>query len=547
MWMARIDRGKDRDNGKEVDMWSAKLKVVLCLLAGVVCMVAGGTAKNVFVMSHTQEFGTIDPARGTDYTESYAMLNIYDALVFPSPTGEVLPHLAESWTISNDGLAYTFQLREGVKFHDGTDLTAEDVVFSMKRMLALKDGYSWLWLGIVEDVTAADPYTVTFRLSKPYAPFLSTLVWFFVVSKDAILAHTQPGDYGEFGDYGTHWLATATDEDAGSGPYKLRAWDRGREIVFERFPEYWGGWPHGSKHFDEVHSIYLPETATVKTMLRTGELTMVEHWRTYPDYQDMAKIPGVKVLCFLSPEELSFKINTKKPPTDDIHIRRMLAWAFDYQAVVDVLEPGSAQARGPIPVTIPGHNPRVFQYHMDLDKAREELEQSKYYPNVPPIDLVLPSGLENRRKMAVRFKENLEKLGVTLNISIEPWGRMTDLATTVETTPNIMVTSVSSNYADPDSYFHCMYHSRAAGTWMSSEWLQSPLVDELIDKERTTVDPEERELIMNILQHTIVEYCPDIFVYVMPLRVAVQDYVKGFTYRPVMSFYYYFRDWWYEK
>ena len=522
MWMARIDRGKDRDNGKEVDMWSAKLKVVLCLLAGVVCMVVGGTAKNVFVMSHTQEFGTIDPARGTDYTESYAMLNIYDALVFPSPTGEVLPHLAERWTISNDGLAYTFQLREGVKFHDGTDLTAEDVVFSMKRMLALKDGYSWLWLGIVEDVTAADTYTVTFRLSKPYAPFLSTLVWFFVVSKDAILAHTQPGDYGEFGDYGTHWLATATDEDAGSGPYTLKAWDRGREIVFERFPEYWGGWPHGSKHFDEVHSIY-------------------------PDYQDMAKIPGVKVLCFLSPEELSFKINTKKPPTDDIHIRRMLAWAFDYQAVVDVLEPGSAQARGPIPVTIPGHNPRVFQYHMDLDKAREELEQSKYYPNVPPIDLVLPSGLENRRKMAVHFKENLEKLGVTLNISIEPWGRMTDLATTVETTPNIMVTSVSSNYADPDSYFHCMYHSRAAGTWMSSEWLQSPLVDELIDKERTTVDPEERELIMNILQHTIVEYCPDIFVYVMPLRVAVQDYVKGFTYRPVMSFYYYFRDWWYEK
>jgi len=77
--------------------------------------------------------------------------------------------------------------------------------------------------------------------------------------------------------------------------------------------------------------------------------------------------------------------------------------------------------------------------------------------------------------------------------------------------------------------------------------VQSPLVDELIDKERTTVDPEERELIMNILQHTIVEYCPDIFVYVMPLRVAVQDYVKGFTYRPVMSFYYYFRDWWYEK
>ena len=183
---------------------------------------------------------------------------------------------------------------------------------------------------------------------------------------------------------------------------------------------------------------------------------MVEHWRTYPDYQDMAKIPGVEVLTFLSPEEMSFKINTKRPPTDDIHIRRMLAWAFDYETVIQTLEPGSGPARGPIPASIPGHNPRVFQYHMDLDKARQELEQSKYYPDVPTITLVLPTGLENRRKMAVRFKEKLEPLGVKLDIHIEPWGRMTDLATTVETTPNIMVTSVSSNYPDADTYLNCM-------------------------------------------------------------------------------------------
>jgi len=149
--------------------------------------------------------------------------------------------------------------------------------------------------------------------------------------------------------------------------------------------------------------------------------------------------------------------------------------------------------------------------------------------------------------MAVRFKEKLEPLGVKLDIHVEPWGRMTDLATTVETTPNIMVTSVSSNYPDADTYLNCMYHSRGSGTWMSTEWLQDPLVDQLIDQERTTLDPEERAHIMNVAQAVIVERCPDIFVYVMPLRVAIQDYLKGFTYRPVMSFYYYFYDWWFEK
>lgn len=530
----------------------AKSVVFGVVVLGVAITIVGtdigvGVAKNIFTMSNTQEFGTIDPARGTDYTESYGMLNVYDPLVFPSPTGKIEPKLAKSWTISADGLSYTFELRQGVKFHDATELTAEDVKFSMERILALKDGYSWLWSGIVKEVTVDGPFKVTFHLSKVYAPFLSTLPWLFIVNKDVILAHKQPGDFGEFGDYGTNWLAVTTNEDAGSGPYTLIAWDRGREIVFERFPDYWGGWPHGDKHIDEAHSIFLQETATVKTMLRRGELTMVEHWRTYPDYQDMAKISGVEVLTFLSPEEMSFKINTKRSPTDDIHIRRMLAWAFDYETVIQTLEPGSGPARGPIPASIPGHNPRVFQYHMDLDKARQELEQSKYYPDVPTITLVLPTGLENRRKMAVRFKEKLEPLGVKLDIHVEPWGRMTDLATTVETTPNIMVTSVSSNYPDADTYLNCMYHSRGSGTWMSTEWLQDPLVDQLIDQERTTLDPEERAHIMNVAQAVIVERCPDIFVYVMPLRVAIQDYLKGFTYRPVMSFYYYFYDWWFEK
>jgi len=119
----------------------------------------GSVGRNVFTMSHTQEFGTIDPARGTDYTESYAMLNLYDALVFPASTGEIEPKLAESWTISSDGLGYTFFLRQGVKFHDDTELTAEDVKYSVDRMLALQDGNSWLWADFVTEVTVDAPYT----------------------------------------------------------------------------------------------------------------------------------------------------------------------------------------------------------------------------------------------------------------------------------------------------------------------------------------------------------------------------------------------------
>jgi len=528
--------------------------LVLTLSSGLAAFAAGEkeaekpvVERNILTMSANQEFGTIDPQRGNDWTESMAMVNVYDALVFPNTEGDMEPKLATDWSASPDGLVYTFNIRKGVKFHDGSEVTAEDVSFSMDRALALNEGYAWLWSDVMDKVTVDGKYKVTFQLNKPFAPFLSTLAWLFIANKDLILAKKGPGDFGEFGDYGAEWLSVTTNEDAGSGPYKLKAWDRGREIVFERFPDYYEGWPHGDKSIDEVHVLRILESATVRTMLRKGELTVVEHWRTSSDYDEMEGYPNAHVISFLSPEELSFKINTKRPPTDDIHIRRMLAWAMDYKSVLEVLEPGSGPAKGPIPEVIPGHDPTVFQYSMDLDKAREELKQSKYYPNVPPIELVLPTGLENRRKMALRLQENLSKLGVQLNVNQELWGRMTDLATTAESTPNIMITSVSANYPDPDTYLYCMYHSRAVGTWMSTEWLQDPAVDRLIEQERVTLDPEERGRIMNELQHMIVDRCPDIFVYVMPLRAGVQDYLKGFTPRPVMSFYYYYHDWWYEK
>ncbi|MCK4246781.1 ABC transporter substrate-binding protein [Candidatus Bipolaricaulota bacterium] len=524
---------------------SSVIVVVLALVLGFGCFsLAAGP--NILTMSCNQEFGTIDPQRGNDWTESMAMVNVYDALVFPNTAGDMEPKLATTWDATPDGLIYTFTVREGVKFHDGSEVTAEDVKFAMERALALKEGYSWLWADVVEEVTV-EGNTVTFRLNKPFAPFLSTLAWLFVANKDLCLANKKPGDSPEYGDYGAEWLSVTTTEDVGSGPYTLKAWDRGREIVFARFGDYFEGWPQGDKSIDEVHVLLIRENATVRTMFKKGEMTIVEHWRTYSDYEEMDSYPNGSVISFMSPEELSFKINTKRAPTDCIHIRRMLAWAMDYDAVLNIIEPGSGKTRGPVPDVIPGHNPRVFSYYMDLDKAREEMEQSKYYPNIPPILAVAPTGLENRRKMALRLQENLATLGVTLNISMELWGRMTDLATTPETTPNIMITSVSANYPDPDTYLYCMYHSKAVGTWMSTEWLQDPLVDQLIEQERVTLDPEERAHIMNVLQHIIVERCPDVYVYVMPLRAAIQDYLKGFTPRPVMSFYYYYHDWWYEK
>ena len=529
-----------------MNRFSILLVTLLVLLAGFGC-VGQAAEQNILVMSVNQEFGTIDPARGSDYTELLAMYNIYSSLVFPDSAGVSQPKLAESWTASPDGLTYTFKLKKGVKFHDGSELTAEDVKFSMDRMLALRDGYSWLWSKIMKETTVEDSYTVTFHLSEPFGPFVSTLPLFSIVNKDIILAHKELGEFGEFGDYGSNWLSITETEDAGSGPYKLKAHDRGHKIVLERFPNYFEGWSHGDKSVDEVHMVLLHENATVKMMLRKGELSLVDHYRTYEDYREMESYPNAKTIAFDSSYIVAAKINTKIAPTDDIHIRRMLAWAFDYKMVTDVIREGSPQARGVIASTIPGHNPRVFQYHYDLDKAREEMMLSKYYPNIPDIVITYPTGTEDRRKMALLLQESLAKIGVNLVVREEEWGRITELVTTVGTTPNICITSQTPTYPDPDALLYAMYHSDAAGTWMSSEWLHNPIVDQLIDQERITVDNEERMHIMNIIQQIIIEECPDIFIDNMVVHNAMQNYVMGLTWRPIMSAWYYFHDLWFEK
>ena len=180
----------------------------------------GPPAKDVsFTYLEGQEVTTIDPAKHTDESALHAVINMYDPLLYPKVgenSMEPGPHVATSWRVTDGGKTYTFQIRKGIKFHDGKELTADDVVFSLQRMLALKKGFSWLWNNVLtaEQVRASGPGTVVFTLNQPYAPFLSTLTQLFIVNRDQVLANKKAGTFGELGDYGEAYLGEKT---AGSG------------------------------------------------------------------------------------------------------------------------------------------------------------------------------------------------------------------------------------------------------------------------------------------------------------------------------------------
>jgi peptide/nickel transport system substrate-binding protein len=320
-----------------------------------------------------QATATLDPAKHTDETQSLIVMNLYDPVVYPTKGGPPTAHLAESWTVSPDGLTYTFKIRKGVKFHDGSELTAEDVAFSIARIIRMGKGFAWLWKDILkpENAVATDPTTVQFKLDAPYAPFLASLTQLFVVNKKLILANKKDGPYGEFGDYGEDFL---NKTDAGSGPYMVEAYQPGNQVVFRKFDAYWRGWK--PNQIDKAVMRIIGEQATIKLMLQKGELDMAEQWLTPEAFAELKKSPGVVVKEDPSAQLFFLSMNNTKAPLNDVNVRRAISYVFDYETATKEIFGGAAQARVPVPILMPGHNEKTPMYKRDVAKAKDLLAKA---------------------------------------------------------------------------------------------------------------------------------------------------------------------------
>jgi len=488
--------------------------------------------KVVFTYLEGQVIGTIDPAKHVDESSLHAVINLYDPLLFPKieeGSMEPGPHVARDWEVSPDGKTYTFYLRDDIKFHNGDLLTAEDVKFSMDRNLALKKGFSWLWQGVVKETEVIDEHTVAFHLEQPYAPFLSTLIQLFIVNKDEVLAQKQDGEFGEFGDYGQAYLE---NNEVGSGPYKMKSWNRGSEFVFEKFEDYWKGWEPGQ--IDEVHYKIVLEEATKKTMLKSGEADMADQWMSIESFEELEKTPGVVVDKAPSVQLFHLPIHTQKPPTDNIHVRRAIAWAFDYETANEIM--GGVQAQGPVPNLAWGHKDDVFVFHRDLDKARQELAESGYKPGEIKLQYVYASSVPVERKIGLLLKSNLEEIGIEVEIIPEPWARMTEMAASKETTPHFMAIYDTLKYPHADSHTYGLYHPDSHGSYRSTAWLDVPEITQTLEAARRAVDPAEQLELYKKVQELVVEQVPSIYVTNPMHRIAYRDYVEGYTFVGLLGY-----------
>jgi peptide/nickel transport system substrate-binding protein len=502
--------------------------------AGMICLTAPlAEAKTSIIVTATQIFGTIDPAKVKDYTEYMAAVNLYEGLTAVDPKGNILPLLAEKWDISDDSKKYTFHLVKNATFADGKPVRAQDVVYSLQRLIAINKGPAFLFAGLIapENVKALDDHTVEITLNRVYAPFLATTPLILVANSEAVKASAKDADK-----WGEDFLA---NKAAGSGPYTVASYDRGGELVIERNDKYHVGFP--SHPIDEVRFIVTKDEATVKAMAQRGELGMSARAQASETFDAIAKMPNYRIVGNPTASGFYLKLNHKVAPTDDIHIRKAIAYAIDYKTVRDQLYPG-VELRGPLPPAFgDAFASDLPAPEFNLEKAKAEFKQSKYAKGGKvPITHSYIQTLQFEEEIGLLLKAALDEVGFDVKLQPDQWNRITELASKPETTPAITQIFNGPTYPSPDSMFYVQYDSKGAGTWSSMSWAQTPEVDALIDKARGETDVAKQNVIYKELQHKLVDDQSDVYLLASYERQAMHKCLDGYQWVPIQSFGYNF-------
>ncbi len=477
-----------------------------------------GTAEKMIRIS-ADSTPVIDPAIGISNSASIAFVNLYDSLVFPDGE-DVKPLLAENWDISEDGTEYTFHLKKGVKFHDGDELKASDVVFSTKRLLTIGEGFAYVYSDIIKDVTAVDDYTVKFTLNHSFGPFVASLCRLYIMNEDLVMSHLADGSYGEFGDYGREWLIT---HDAGSGPYMAQELVQQDHFTATRFEDWNVGWKENAP--DAFKIIYSTEPTTVRTMMANKDLEITDMWQTTENLATLDKIEGIDLASYSTRLVQNVYFNTTIPPTDDLNFRKALSCLLDYNMFVKDIFVDSKICAGPVSSYTAGHV-NTTQYQYNLEKAKEYIAQSKYAGNYQdyPIEFLCNSDVQDLEKVALSFQAAAKQVGITVDINKAPWVTIQERVSTAASTPNVTTINSGPQYNEAGATLEASFHRKTAGTYENCSWALSDELDAEIEGALATVDKDERYAKYAALQNKVVdEICPCAWIADLTERVAYQS------------------------
>lgn len=466
------------------------------------------------------EMTTLDPS--TEFSNSVKVLpNVYETLVLYDPLHDkVIPALAESWQSSPDGLTWTFFLRKGVKFHDGTPFNATAVKYSIERTIQLGQGAAFIW-DPVANITVVDAYTVRFTLKYP-APLLQIAASAYGAY---IMSPSAPNT--------PEWFNAG--HDSGSGPYTISKWDPKSEVQLVRFRDHWGGWRPGQPDVAIIKIV--PDAATQEQLALTGAIDIAEvvPLESVPRLQGDAR---VKVVISPSFQNLLGLMNTKKPPLSDVLVRQAISYAVPYDDIINLARRGLAtQARGPVPAGMFGHFDDLPQYTHDLARAKELLARAGYPNGGFTLVLTYTAGDVYEQKTAELLKAELQKLNINLDIRPMPWEEQWALAKSDPMkAQDILVFYWWPTYITPYDFLVNMFHTEPS-PFFNLAYYSNPTFDNLIDQART-YEGINRTKALELYRQAeliLVQDAPAIFFYDQQDVKVISAALQGFSYNPAYT------------
>ena len=475
---------------------------------------------------------TVDPSIGYDVEAGRVVQNIYDRLVaYKGSSTDLVPSLATKWDVSPDGKTYTFYLRHGVKFHDGTELTAKDVKFSFDRMIKINKGPAWIYTQDLNlnSVKVIDDYTVQITLTHPYAPFLYTIAYVggSIINSKLVMAHEKNGDLGQA------WLQ---NHDAGSGPYVMAQWVPNVQVVLKKFDDYWRGW--AGKHVSTVIIKPVTEVSDQKMMLERGDID-IAGGIDIDQIPSMQGKPGIKIFKGPSLGITYIGFNCQKKYTNNPLIRRAFSYAFDYEGVLKgVLKGNAMRLQGPVPKGLWSHDDDLYMYPTDLNKAKALMAAAGYPNGGFTLTFGYYTGSDINRRLGLALQSALQKLGVTVKIQGYTHAAFyTQMTSGWKDAPELYAWGWVPDYADPDDYLFSMFDTESWGTPGNASYYSNPVLDHILSAARLTTDHQRRVELYKQAQAVIMSDAPWIFVYQSERFLAMRDWVKGFAenYNPMLE------------
>jgi peptide/nickel transport system substrate-binding protein len=467
-----------------------------------------------------EEPDQLDPARTISLTASDVMEVVYDRLVYIDAEGLPQPSIAESWEISEDGKTITFKIREGIKFHDGTDLDANAVKFTYDRILDPEMAAPYKsFVETLESVEAPDATTAVFTFSEPYAPFFTNSTIIGIVSPAAVEQH---GD--NFG-----------HNPVGSGPFMFKEWQPGTKIIFERFPDYVNNrgddTNKGPAYVDAIEFNIIGEAATRTAAFEAGELDVLGV--PFEDVARFTEMPGITIVSLTNPNNFNFVEFSNRPPFDNVAFRQAINYAIDKDAIVELSYLGSATpVQCPLPAGNVAYDAALCAEHgytYDLEQAKAKLAEAGLtdsdgngFVEMDGQELVVTlwsyTGFSEREKAMEIMQADFNNIGLRTELQAVDFGALQPMMDSGETGMDYMRWTLVDQ-----SILSAMFKSPG---W--TQQTDDPELDALLQVADTTVDPEARlaathEAMVYILENAIVAPIASDWI-----NVAVHDNVKNY-------------------